>query len=121
MRDFEHVLSSLVVRIEGAIAAAVGGLDGLLVEGFTRRKTVDLAAAVAEHAGLLRSSREAYAGSLGASRVRELCVWADQLVGYARLIDEEYFLLLLLEPDANLGKTRVVSSQAVGALKEVLG
>lgn len=69
----EELLQHLLDQVEGAFAAAIGTLDGLLVEG-ARRRRVDLEAAVAEHAALLRQAKAAYAGSLGTPRVHELLV-----------------------------------------------
>lgn len=132
----EELLQHLLDQVEGAFAAAIGTLDGLLVEG-VRRRRVDLEAAVAEHAALLRQARAAYAGSLGTPRVQELLVGGHPVVGYAHVVrragpnpqgplprgkgPEELFLLLLMGPGANLGQARVQTAKAVEKLAEVAG
>ncbi|GLV48033.1 hypothetical protein TJA_11910 [Thermus sp. LT1-2-5] len=121
----EELLQRLLDRVEGAFAAGLGTLDGLLVEG-VRRKRVDLEAAIAEHAALFRQARTAYAASLGAARVEELWIGGHPVVGYARMARapkarEDLFLLLLLEPSANLGRARVEAAKAVETLWEVVG
>ncbi|WP_038058201.1 roadblock/LC7 domain-containing protein [Thermus amyloliquefaciens] len=128
----EELLQHLLDQVEGAFAAAIGTLDGLLVEG-ARRRRVDLEAAVAEHAALLRQAKAAYAGSLGTPRVQELLVGGHPVVGYAHVVrragpnpqrgtgPEELFLLLLMGPDANLGQARWQTAKAAGKLAEVAG
>ncbi len=132
----EEVLHHLLDQVEGAFAAAIGTLDGLLVEG-VRRKRVDLEAAVAEHAALLRQAKAAYAGSLGTPRVQELLVGGHPVVGYAQMVRkasprpqgafpqgqglEELFLLLLMKPEANLGQARLQTAKTAEKLAEVAG
>ncbi|GGM96919.1 hypothetical protein GCM10007092_08260 [Thermus composti] len=120
----EEALQGLLDRVEGAFAAGLGTLEGLLVEG-VRRRRVDLEAAIAEHAALLRQARSAYAGSLGSPRVEELLVGGHPVVGYARMLGpssrEELFLLLLLSPEANLGRARLEAAKTAGRLLEVVG
>ncbi|MGC8966904.1 MAG: hypothetical protein ACP5JV_00970 [Thermus sp.] len=131
----ETLLQDLLDRVDGAFAAAIGTLEGLLVEGVGRRR-VDLEAAVAEHAALLRQARAAYAGSLGTPRVEELLVGGHPVVGYARMVragstsregwafrqgSSDLFLLLLLEAEGNLGQARWQTAKARERLWEVAG
>ncbi len=126
--NMEELLQGLLDRVEGSFAAAIGTLDGLLVEG-VRRKRVDLEAAIAEHAALLRQARTAYAGSLGTPRVQELLVAGHPVVGYARMVRaltgpkprEDLFLLLLLGQEANLGQARLQTARTAETLAEVVG
>ncbi|AFV75418.1 hypothetical protein YIM1640_03230 [Thermus oshimai] len=120
----EEVLQTLLDRVEGAWAAALGTLDGLLVEGAKRRR-VDLEAAIAEHAALLRQAGRAYAQSLGSPRVEELLVHGGHVVGYARMVrggpnvnTGDLFLLLLLPPEANLGQARLMTGWAAERILE---
>ncbi|WP_337844356.1 hypothetical protein [Thermus sp.] len=120
----EEVLQTLLDRVEGAWAAALGTLDGLLVEG-VRRRRVDLEAAIAEHAALLRQAGRAYAQSLGSPWVEELLVHGGHVVGYARMVRGgpnpnmgDLFLLLLLPPEANLGQARLLSERAAERILE---
>lgn len=131
----ETLLHELLDRVDGAFAVALGTLEGLLVEGVGRRR-VDLEAAVAEHAALLRQARAAYAGSLGTPRVEELLVGGHPVVGYARMVRAgsssregfssrrgplDLFLLLLLEAGGNLGQARWQTAKATERLAEVAG
>jgi predicted regulator of Ras-like GTPase activity (Roadblock/LC7/MglB family) len=116
----EDLLQELLYRVEGAHAAAIGNLEGLLVEGVKRRR-VDLEAAIAEHAALLRQARAAYASALGSPTLQELWVGASPVVGYAWMLGKELFLLLLLSPEANLGQARLQAARVGSALGEVTG
>jgi len=116
----EDLLQELLYRVEGAHAAAIGNLEGLLVEGVKRRR-VDLEAAIAEHAALLRQARAAYASALGSPTLQELWVGASPVVGYARMLGKKLFLLLLLSPEANLGQARLQAARVGSALGEVTG
>jgi predicted regulator of Ras-like GTPase activity (Roadblock/LC7/MglB family) len=116
----EDLLQKLLDRVEGAHAAAIGTLEGLLVEGVKRRR-LDLEAAIAEHAALLRQAQGAYAHTLGTPRVHELLVGGNPVIGYARMLGEDLFLLLLLGPGANLGQARLQAGHLGENLREVMG
>lgn len=120
MREFEAVLSNMVVEVGGLYAAAVGGVDGLMIEGFSRTQVVDLESAVAEHAGLLRTTRERYAATMSAPEIREWLAVGESIVGYVRPIGDEYFLLCVGSSEVNLGQLRLKTLQAADLLKEVL-
>ncbi|HGY10205.1 MAG TPA: hypothetical protein ENK37_09200 [Oceanithermus profundus] len=120
MREFEAVLSNLVVEVNGLYAAALGGADGLMIEGFTRASTIDLESAVAEHAGLLRATRERYAATMSTPVLNEWLAVGDPLVGYVLPIGDEYFLLCVGSPELNLGQLRLKAAQAAEVLKGVL-
>jgi len=120
MREFETILSNLVVDVEGLYAAAVGGVDGLLIEGFSRTSAVDLESAVAEHAGLLRATRDSYAVAMGTPTIKEWWAVGQPLMGYVTPLSDEYFLLCVGGPEVNLGRLRVKARQAAEALKGVL-
>lgn len=115
----DEILKTLVDQVEGATGAAVGGVDGLLIEQYGAG--VDLGDAVAEHANLLRNTRAAYTETLQTGDLREMMVVTEKMIGYTQPIGEEYFVLLLLEPIANLGKARLRSQDAARGLREMIG
>ncbi|MDB5046379.1 MAG: hypothetical protein JWQ08_2429 [Deinococcus sp.] len=99
-------LSQLVADVDGAWAAAIGGLDGLLVEGHTAT-TADLNLLVAEHAGLLRTASAAYSQTLNGGQTRELYLRGERLSVYLHPINADFFLLLALDGRSNLGQARL--------------
>ena len=120
MREFESVINTLVVEVEGLYAAAVGGTDGLLIESFSRYPVVDLEGAVAEHAGLLQSARESYASIMKAPELREWLLVTDNIVGYVVPVSADYFLLCIGGADVNLGQLRLKAKLAADKIRGVL-
>jgi uncharacterized protein len=118
--ELDNILSNLVSNVDGAIAAAIGGMDGLLVEQFSSEAKLDLSSIVAEHSNLLRNASIAYAGSLDAGEVKEVLIISQKLIGYTIQVTPDFFLTLTLEPNGNIGKARLMGDQALKSLREVL-
>ncbi len=98
--------------------AAVGGMDGLLVEQYPHNNT-DLSATTAELTNVLNNSRTAFMQGLEGGDLREVIVTSENLVGYTRLLNEDFFCLLVLDALGNIGKARLYSDQAVRHILEV--
>ncbi|ADY25975.1 Roadblock/LC7 family protein [Deinococcus proteolyticus MRP] len=107
-------LTQLVADVDGAWAAAIGGLDGLLVEGHSVTE-VSLDLLVAEHAGLMRAVSDAY-GMVGGGQPRELYIRGETLSVFVQPINAEFFVLLALDGRANLGQARLYARAAAGQL-----
>ncbi len=118
--ELDNILSNLVLSVDGAIGAAIGGMDGLLVEQFSSESKLDLSSIVAEHSNLLRNAGIAYEGSLDAGNVSEVLIISQKLIGYTVQITSDFFLTLTLEPNGNIGKARLMSTLALKSLREVL-
>ncbi|WP_309570520.1 roadblock/LC7 domain-containing protein [Deinococcus sp.] len=112
-------LTQLVSDVDGAWAAAIGGLDGLLIEGHSAG-TADLSLLVAEHAGLLRAATTSYTQTLGGGQTRELYVRGERLSVYLHPIKSEYYLLLALDARSNLGQARLYGRDAARKLGAML-
>ncbi len=118
--ELDHILSNLVSNVDGANGAAIGGMDGLLVEQFCSEAKLDLSNIVAEHANLLRNASVAYSSSLEAGEVSEVLIISQKLIGYTKQITKDFFLTLALEPNGNIGKARLMTELALKSLREVL-
>ncbi len=112
-------LTQLVTDVNGAWAAAIGGLDGLLVEGHAQADT-DLNLLVAEHAGILRAANAAYDQTLGGGLARELYVRGESLSVFLQPIGSDFFLLLALDGRSNLGQARLYGRDAARRLEAQL-
>ena len=102
-----------------AWAAAIGSLDGLLVDSHATAPG-DLNLLVAEHAGLLRAAQSAYPHPLGGGETRELYLRGESMSVYLLPINSEFFLLLALDGHSNLGQARLYGHAAARTLEAQL-
>lgn len=110
MADLEEILGRLVDQVDGCVAAAVAGMDGLVIEQVPRGGA-DLAGVVAELTHALGGLRASLAG-LDGGPLREVIVTSERRTGYARLIGDDLFCLIVLGRHGNLGKARLYSEDA---------
>ncbi len=118
--ELDQILAQLVANTDGALGAALGGMDGLLIEQFSNDAKLNLGNVVAEHSNLLRSIKIAYAVSLAAGEVSEILITSDRLLGFTKRITDDFFVTLMLEPNGNIGKARLLLDQAAHQLKGML-
>jgi uncharacterized protein len=118
--ELDQILTQLVSNTDGALGAALGGMDGLLIEQFSNDARLVLSNVVAEHSNLLRNTKAAYGVSLAAGEVDELFVSAEKLLGFTKRVNSDFFVTLMLEPNGNIGKARLLLDQAVRQLKGLL-
>ncbi|WP_420595870.1 roadblock/LC7 domain-containing protein [Deinococcus sp.] len=111
-------LKQLVTDVDGAWAAALGGLDGLLIDGHSEAD-VDLTLLVAEHAGLLRATKMAYEDTLSGGVPSEWFLRGETLCAYIVPI-RDFFLLMVMDGRGNLGQARLYSQQTLKQLEEFL-
>jgi len=119
--ELDSVLSDVVGAVDGAVGAALGGMDGLLVEQFSTEAGLNLAAVIAEHANILRNARAAYSTTLSAGAVGEVLITAEHMLGYTRQVTPDFFLTLVLTPGGNIGKARLVTGQSARRVREIIG
>ncbi len=105
---FREVLSDVVERTEGGLAALVMGMDGIAVDSYVRE---DLAQPLeVENVGMEFSVilKDIKKGSelVDAGAAREVTIQGEKLTTVIRLINDEYFVLVALRPDGNYGKAR---------------
>ncbi len=104
---FREILATLVDGTPGAVAGAIMAEDGIAVEEYAREcSRIDLTALAIEFQSVLGQARKV-AGSLdGDGSLHELVLLTTHHQLLFRLIDEEYFIALALEPGGALGKAR---------------
>jgi len=107
---FGDTLKAAVDRVDGAVACILMGFDGLEVASRTgdrARLPADpqvLATELSAHLrGLRRTADDVQGGPLEEAHVR-----IGKVQAVARVVDDDYFLLLLLAPDGLAGKGRHV-------------
>ncbi len=119
MAELDEILANLCDQVDGATAAAVGSVDGLLVEQSGAHSQV-MSAFVAELTNVLSAARTAMAGRLEAGSPGEIIMSAERQVAYVRTLNDDLFCVLLLEAGGNLGKARLYSGYAGKRILESL-
>jgi len=119
MQEFDKILAQLVNNVDGARSAAVGGMDGLLIEQYPAQGE-DLAALAAEQSNILNSTQSAYASTLSSQGLREIIVVTDNLIGYTRLLSDELFCIIVMDAAGNIGKARIYTEQAAPQILDAL-
>ncbi len=104
---FKQTLAGIVERTEGAVGALIMGVDGIAVERvfLPEGRDANMDVAAAEINSLVRGALRAGTDT-GFGELRELVVAFRGLQLVVRLLTAEYFIVLALAPDGNLGRGR---------------
>lgn len=105
MNLFRDRLRRIVETVEGAQAVSIVGLDGIPVESFIAAQGISIEEVAAEMGAFIRRIEGPGAGT-DAGRIGELVVVAERAVTLLSRITPEYYLLLLLSGEGNLGRGR---------------
>jgi predicted regulator of Ras-like GTPase activity (Roadblock/LC7/MglB family) len=112
---FGDLLASITGKVEGTLGAIVMGMDGISVEKSFPDGSTNIESLAAEYTPLLRASSTA-SQDIGQGPLQELIVSTDTNIIAIRMITAEYFLLLLLKRDGNVGRARFELRKAKHAL-----
>lgn len=104
---FKEALQTIVEKTDGSLGALIMGADGLSVERFFTEAGVDanLDVAAAEFTSLVRNASRS-GSDLDLGDLRELVVTLKSVTIVMRLFNKDYFVVLALRPDGNLGRGR---------------
>lgn len=104
---FKEMLESIIERTEGSLGALIMGTDGIAVEKVLGEAGVDrnLDVAAAEFTTLVRSAQRAGTDT-GLGGVHELVISLEGAILIMRLLSKEYFVVLAINPQGNLGRGR---------------
>jgi predicted regulator of Ras-like GTPase activity (Roadblock/LC7/MglB family) len=113
--DLTELLSSAVEKVPGAVAISLLGVDGVAVETINGAKALPQNGASLRHratqaweielADLMLAARRS-ARSLQWGGLRNITLETGQLIFLARMINPDYFLLLVMAKDGNMGRAR---------------
>jgi predicted regulator of Ras-like GTPase activity (Roadblock/LC7/MglB family) len=84
------------------------GVDGIEVETHlsdSGGEQVDIKSLLVEYSGLFRTARQA-AENHQAGDMAELSINTDRVSTVARLVSDDYFMVVALKPEGNYGKAR---------------
>jgi predicted regulator of Ras-like GTPase activity (Roadblock/LC7/MglB family) len=120
---FREILSTLVDRTPGALAAAVMAGDGVAIDEYAREGAeVDLGAIAVEFGRIFAQSQKV-ASALYGSRDGELDELLLVLGGHQilfRKLDEDSFLLLALDQSGLVGKARWLARNLLQEIRDAL-
>lgn len=102
---FKQILEELINHTQGAFAALVVDLDGLLIDSCGRSEGCNFEQMAAHFSQLLKNSAE-MTSSLQSSSLMEVSFVASDLRVVMRVLAGSYSVVLLLSEGANLGQAR---------------
>jgi predicted regulator of Ras-like GTPase activity (Roadblock/LC7/MglB family) len=104
---FKEMLESMIERTEGCLGALIMGTDGIAVEKVLGEAGADanLDVAAAEFTSLVRSAQRA-GHETGLGGLRELVVSLESAILIMRLLSKDYFVVLAINSQGNLGRGR---------------
>jgi predicted regulator of Ras-like GTPase activity (Roadblock/LC7/MglB family) len=116
---FKETLESVIERTEGSLGALIMGIDGIAVERLLKEagQEANLDVAAAEFTSLVRSAQKA-GKDTGLGNLRELMISLDGAVVIMRLLGRDYFVVLAMDPEGNLGRARYELRKAELQLKK---
>jgi predicted regulator of Ras-like GTPase activity (Roadblock/LC7/MglB family) len=101
----EHI-KAVVDRVDGGVGGVVMGLDGIAVETYIRDGAgVDINTIGMEFSFILTQVKKA-GQILKLGGVREFAIKAESLFLVIRMLNDEYFLAVVLQSGGNFGKCR---------------
>lgn len=104
---FKEILETIIERTEGSLGALIMGVDGIAVERSLKQtgQEANLDVAAAEFTSLVRNAQRA-GKDTGLGNLHELVIALDEAVVLIRLLGRDYFVVLAIQPDGNLGRAR---------------
>jgi predicted regulator of Ras-like GTPase activity (Roadblock/LC7/MglB family) len=102
---FKDVLQGLVAKLDGARGAAIVGVDGIALEEHSSGRDLDLERLAVECTSLMKIALET-GQALEQGAARELVLRCEGAQTILRTLTSDYFLCLILKPQAQLGRAR---------------
>ena len=104
---FKEMLEIIIERTEGSLGVLIMGTDGIAVEKVLAEAGNDanLDVAAAEFTSLVRGAQRA-GRDTGLGDLRELVIAVEKAVVVMRMLTRDYFVVLAISPEGNLGRGR---------------
>lgn len=117
---FKDALRAVVENTEGGLAGLLMDFQGVSVESYTKGDSpLDIDTIGAEFSVVVKQIQRA-AESLEAGSAHEVAVQAEKLVALIRVVNQDYFLAVALQPGGNIGKARyLLRTTAPNVLREL--
>jgi predicted regulator of Ras-like GTPase activity (Roadblock/LC7/MglB family) len=104
---FREQLEGICDRVDGAWAASLMGFDGIAIETVQPKapEGLELQTLLIEYSSILHQIRTA-ADQLQMGSTSEVSIRTEKLVAVARMLTHEYFVVVAMAPEGNLGRAR---------------
>jgi len=104
---FKEDLEGICGKVDGSFAASVMGVDGIPIETHEARPPdgIEMATLLIEYSGIISQVRQA-AETLQMGKASEVSIRTEKMVAVARPLTPDYFVVLTMSPEANIGRAR---------------
>jgi predicted regulator of Ras-like GTPase activity (Roadblock/LC7/MglB family) len=103
---FKEILQDLVDRADGGVAGLLMASDGIAIDQYSKGEgPFDIESVGMEYSVVLKGMQRA-SEMLDAGSTKEVSVETERLTTVVRMLSDEYFVALALEPKGNVGKAR---------------
>ena len=102
---FSELLDQIVNKVEGCLAAVIMGMDGIAIEKRILDENIHAESLAAEYTTALRLSSSS-AQEVGLGVLEEYILSTETRIIVIQMITSDYFLLLLLAKEGNIGRAR---------------
>jgi len=113
--SFGDILKHMVNGTDGALGALVVGLDGIPVDEYSVASELDIQSMTVEYSSLIKEIEKG-SQTLHLGSTKEVTVMAEKAMVMLRRLNEEYFIVLIMNPEGNFGKGRFLLRMAVPKL-----
>jgi predicted regulator of Ras-like GTPase activity (Roadblock/LC7/MglB family) len=117
---FNEILQRIVEETGGGVGAVLMGYDGISIDQyFAPDEELDLQMVVVEYSNVLKEIRKT-AEILSLGDMEEISIRTDRFIIVIRMLNEEYFVALVINRDGNFGKGRYLMTREGFNLIEAL-
>ncbi|MGB5813285.1 MAG: hypothetical protein WBG86_22305 [Polyangiales bacterium] len=103
---FREILQDIVERTDGGVAGLLMASDGIAIDQYSAADgPFDIESVGMEYSVVLKGVLRA-AEMLDTGTTDEISVKSDRLTTVVRMLSDEYFVAVTLEPGGNIGKAR---------------
>ena len=104
---FKEDLEQICGKVTGSYAASVMGFDGIPIETHEARSSagIEMNILLIEYSAIISQVRQA-ADTLQMGPTSEISIRTEKMVAVARPLTPDYFLVLTMAPDGNVGRAR---------------
>lgn len=117
---FSEILQRIVEETGGGIGAVLMGYDGIAIDQyFAPDEELDLQMVVVEYSNVLKEIRKT-ADILSLGDMEEISIRTDRFIIVIRVLNDDYFVALVINRDGNFGKGRYLLTREGYNLVEAL-